>query len=167
MKVPLTTNKVSKDPSAPSQGTLRARPGPRPLIKQDEIVDMQLSCQDKGPVPPGKLRVECIMGQYQGTEWMVTPMVFKSKAKKDVKIGRSNSKAMKDYGICLSEDTEVSTRHGAIMALGTTFYYHDTESTNGSYLLPDDTVAITPQTKVEITNGLKIRVGQQILLFSF
>jgi hypothetical protein len=165
--VPLTTNKARpKDHSAAVQGTLRARPGPRPLIKQAETVDMHVSFQDKGPVPPGKLRVECIEGVYQGTYWMVTPLVFKSKAKKDVKIGRSNSKAMKDYGICLSEDTEVSTRHGAITVEGTTFYYHDTESTNGSYLLPSET-ALAPQTKVEITNGSRIRVGQEVLLFTF
>jgi FHA domain len=163
----LSINKAAKDHSSSSLATLRARPGPRALIKHEDILVMQGTSQEKEPIPPGKLRVECILGSYQGTEWMLTPVAVKSKTKKDVKIGRSNSKSTKDYGICLSEDTEVSTRHGTITVQGTTFFYHDAGSTNGSYVLPNDIDPISPQEKVEITNGLKIRVGQQVLQFTF
>lgn len=165
--VPLTNSKGPKQApvvAATAKRTNLARPGPRALKKLDDD-EILAAHQDKGPVPSGKLRVECIMGSYQGREWIVTPMA--SKSKKDVRIGRSAARACKEHGICLSEDTEVSTRHGTITLEDGKFFYHDASSTNGSYVFPNDTEPVSPHTKVEITKGLKIRVGQQVLLFSF
>lgn len=79
-------------------------------------------------------------------------------------VGRSTGKKFREKGLSLSKDLEVSTTHGKFQLLNDgKIYFTDTGSTNGTFI--GDT-QLDEGEPVEITDGLKIRVGASVLRLS-
>lgn len=124
-------------------------------------------------IPEGKVQVLCVKGPSNGKVWQVEPMMETEKKRaSDVKIGRSQGKAYKTYGLSLSNDAEVSTYHATIIRQKAGFYYKDMKSSNGSSLALDcsdqpTTILLEPLKAYKLINGMQVRVGQHVLQFNF
>jgi len=61
--------------------------------------------------------------------------LIQSKARKEFIVGRSTGKKVKDYGVSLPQDPEVSTVHGRVEVRGDgKVVFEDLGSTNGSFI---------------------------------
>ncbi|GMH46423.1 hypothetical protein TrRE_jg4163 [Triparma retinervis] len=79
-------------------------------------------------------------------------------------VGRSTGKKFREKGLSLSKDLEVSTTHGKFQLMKDgKIYFTDTGSTNGTFI--GDT-QLDEGEPVEVTDGLKIRVGASVLRLS-
>lgn len=70
-------------------------------------------------------------GPYASSTFKLT----QSKARKDFIVGRSTGKKVKDFGVSLPQDPEVSTVHGRVEVRGDgKVVFEDLGSTNGSFI---------------------------------
>jgi hypothetical protein len=86
-------------------------------------------------------------------------------------VGRSKAQKLRDRGISLPFDSEVSSTHGKFEWRGTShstaaFYYCDTGSTNGSYVkgpdaaVGDDPKVMEPNDPVLLQHGTELVIGK-------
>jgi len=86
--------------------------------------------------PPASLTYQTIIlvvkeGPYASS----TFKLIQSKARKEFIVGRSTGKKVKDYGVSLPQDPEVSTVHGRVEVRGDgKVVFEDLGSTNGSFI---------------------------------
>ena len=104
------------------------------------------------------IHIEIVGGEYQGRTYNLQPT-----RKGFCAVGRSSGKRIRETGISLPKDLEVSTSHGKFQRLGSRFVYVDTGSTNGSRIGDMD---IQPNEPLELQTGMEIIVGQTIMKVS-
>jgi hypothetical protein len=126
-------------------------------------------------LPENNIRIKVISGeQHLGEEFIRHPVTKNAKKNQVCRIGRSTGTLYKTFGVSLSKDNEVSTKHAMIFCRKNNFYIEDLGSSNGTYLYPDrkfdeESIRIRLQEFQEhkLENGDIICVGATILKFSW
>jgi hypothetical protein len=182
---PSTAAKPSVKQSKQHQSTIKKNTtSKRPsldMLEDDDTDNQQqqsISKQPKTDLQPlgkGEVRLTVLCTsesgvRHKGTVVTVKPYPPSDKGKRHVKVGRrDNDTEICNYGLCLSDDVEVSGLHGTLYRKKNKFYWQDNKSTNGTVAIyPDDErIHLKPKQLFELEDGIKLELGLCVLLVNF
>jgi hypothetical protein len=117
------------------------------LAKQTKNKENQQEC--------GKLVAEVLEGPHEGKTWSLQP-----KRDKPCLVGRGRGKKLKEHGMSLPKDLEMSTTHGKFVLSDGCFYFVDMGSTNGTEIAGK---ALEEDVPVKLYNDIRIQCGKTLM----
>ena len=114
------------------------------------------------------LQITILSGPHASQTFQLRPKNNSTQSSSCCLIGRSKGKKFLRNGISLNKDQEVSTTHGKFSmeedGVQNKFYYTDVGSTNGSTV---GEVRLEPNVRMEIEEGMVLRIGNSTLKIEF
>ena len=128
------------------------------------------SAQSTATTKKTLLQITILSGPHASQTFQLRPKNNSTQSSSCCLIGRSKGKKFLRNGISLNKDQEVSTTHGKFSMMEedgvqNKFYYTDVGSTNGSTV--GDNVRLEPNVRMEIEEGMVLRIGNSTLKIEF